>query len=77
MDNIIAIGAIVAIGNALKTQFKDSPLVTGIFGIAISVVLGVALGYFHLLGVTGIENGLLAGLAASGIYTLAKRVGGN
>ena len=77
MDNVIAIGVIVAIGNALKTQFKDSPYVSGIFGIAVSVIVGVLLGQFNLLGVNGIENGLLAGLGASGVYTLAKKVGGN
>lgn len=74
MDNIIAIGAIVGVGNAIKTQF---PKVEGIIGIIISIILGLALGFFNLLGVNGIENGLLIGLGASGVYTLAKRTGGN
>ena len=74
MDNIIATGVIIGIINAAKTQF---PQVTGIVGVGVSVVLGIVLGYFNLLGVSGIENGLLAGLFASGVYTVAKRAGGN
>ena len=73
-NNLIAIAAIVGVGNAVKTQF---PQTAGIIGVAISVALGVALGYFNLLGASGLENGLLAGLGASGVYTLAKKVGGN
>lgn len=73
MDGIIAIPVIIGIINAAKTQL---PQITGLVGIGLSIVIGVVLGYLNLLGVSGIENGLLAGLAASGVYTVAKRVGG-
>ena len=72
MDSVIAIGAILGVGNAVKTQF---PQVNGLVGVALSIILGIVLGYFNLLGVSGIEAGLLVGLSASGIYTVAKRVG--
>ena len=73
MDSIVAVGAIIGVGNAIKTQF---PQAVGLIGVGISLVLGVVLGYFNLLGVSGVENGLLAGLSASGVYTIAKRIGG-
>ena len=71
MENLLSVGVIIAVGNVIKTQF---PQVVGIYGIAISVVFGLMLGYFNELGVTGLEQGLLVGLGASGIYTVAGRI---
>lgn len=74
MENVIAVGVIIGIGNAVKTQF---PQVSGLYGVILSVVLGLIAGYFNILEVASLEAGLLIGLAASGTYTVVKRVGGN
>jgi hypothetical protein len=74
MDNILATGIIIGLINAIKTQY---PQVTGIYAITLSVVLGLLAGYFSVMGVTGIENGLMVGLFASGTYKIAQKVGGN
>ena len=74
MDNVIAIGVVVGIINAVQKQF---PQVAGIIGIGLSVVIGVVLGYFNYLGVNGIESGIIVGLASSGAYKLATKIGGN
>lgn len=74
MDNVVATTAIIGLINAVKAQF---PQVTGLIGVGLSVVLGVVLGFFNYLGVNGLENGILVGLSASGLYTVAKRIGGN
>jgi len=74
MENAVAIGAIIGIINAIQRQV---PQVTGLIGIGLSVILGIVLGYFNYLGVSGIENGILTGLGASGVYTVAKKIGGN
>ena len=74
MDNAIAIGAIIGLINAVQRQF---PQVAGLIAIGVSVIVGVVLGYFNYLGVSGVENGVLVGLSASGVYTVAKKVGGN
>jgi hypothetical protein len=42
--------------------------------IVISALIGGAAGVFQLGGVTSIEAGLIAGLSASGLITVASRV---
>ena len=74
MENAIAIGAIIGLINAVQRQF---PQVAGLIAIGVSVVVGIVLEYFNYLGVSGVENGVLVGLSASGVYTVAKKVGGN
>ena len=74
MEQAVAIGAIIGIINAVQRQF---PQVTGLIGIGVSILLGIALGYFNYLGVNGVENGILTGLSASGVYTVSKKIGGN
>ena len=74
MDNVVAGSAIIGLINAVQRQF---PQVTGLVAIGLSVVLGAALGYLNYFGVSGIENGVLLGLSASGVYTVAKKIGGN
>lgn len=73
MENVIAMGAIIGLIGAVQKQF---PVVKGLLGIALSVVLGIVLGYFGYFDVTSVEQGILVGLGASGVYTVAKRAGG-
>lgn len=73
MNETIIGASIIGFINAAKVQF---PKLTGIYAIAVALILGVAAGYFNVGGVNGVEQGLLIGLASSGIYTVAKRVGG-
>lgn len=73
MESALAIGVIIGIGNAVKEKF---PQVTGIYGILLSVLLGLVFGYFNLIGIKGLEQGFYIGLASSGLYTVAKRAGG-
>ena len=73
MEQGITIASIIGLIDAVKRQY---PQVSGLIGIGLSVLLGIVLGYFNYLGVHGIEEGLLIGLSASGVYTVAKKVGG-
>ena len=74
MDSVIASTVIIGIIDAVKRQF---PKVTGLYGIALSIILGIVAGYFQFAGVNSIENGILVGLSAAGIYKVASKVGGN
>jgi uncharacterized membrane protein len=72
INMVVAVGVIIALGNVVKNQY---PKVVGLYGVLLSVVLGLIAGYFNLLDVVGLEQGLYAGLMASGVYTVAKRIG--
>ena len=74
MEFGIAVTAIIGFVGAVQKQF---PQVVGLIGVGLSVLAGALLGYFNYLGVNGIEQGILAGLSASGLYVVAKRAGGN
>uniref|UniRef100_A0A6M3JGB0 Uncharacterized protein n=1 Tax=viral metagenome TaxID=1070528 RepID=A0A6M3JGB0_9ZZZZ len=65
MENIVATGVIIAIVNAVKIQWKQ---VKGLYAVLLAVVLGAVAGYFSFGGVVGVENGILVGLFASGVY---------
>ena len=56
----------------LKAQF---PQVTGIYAIILAVIVGVVAGYLGLLGLD-IQSGIGVALASSGVYTIAKKAGG-
>lgn len=73
MEILIATTVIIGVIDAVKKQFSQ---VQGIYGIALSVVLGAVIGYFNFAGVEGVEQGIVAGISASGIYKVAKKVGG-
>ena len=66
--------AIVGFINAVQKQF---PQVAGLIGVGLAIVMGAVIGYFNYFGVEGIQNGILIGLASSGVYKLATKVGGN
>lgn len=70
---VIASAIIIGIINQIKAQV---PKATGLVGFLIALALGVAFGYLHWFGLSGIEAGFTAGLISSGAYTVAKRIGG-
>jgi len=69
---MFAIATIIGTVNAIQLQF---PVVKGIYGILAGVAIGVLMGVFHFIGMT-IELGVIAGLAGSGIYKVATKMGG-
>ena len=73
MENLTLGAAIIGLINAVRSQF---PKVAGLYAIGLAVVLGAVAGYFNLFGVSGLESGIMVGLASSGAYKLATRMGG-
>ena len=74
MENAFIVTAVVA-----ATEFLRRVNVKDWFGamtIVLSAVIGGLAGYFHLAGTANFEAGLLLGLGASGLVTVANRVGG-
>jgi hypothetical protein len=72
-ENLMAGSAIIAIVNAIQMQF---PQVKGLWGILIAILLGLGMGYMHLFGVSGLDQGLIIALASSGVYKVASKAGG-
>lgn len=72
MEAVTAGATIIGIINAVKVQF---PEIKGIYAIGLAVALGAVMGWFQFL-VGDLESGIIAGLVSSGIYTVAKRMGG-
>ena len=73
MEGVIAGSAIIGIINAIQKQF---PKVAGLGGILLAVVLGGLAGYFQVGGVDTVQNGVIVGLASSGVFKLATKIGG-
>ncbi len=53
-----------------------SPKVKGFISFAIAMVLGIVFGFLHWFGLSGVEVGIVAGLASSGLFKLTQNVGG-
>lgn len=73
MESILGIAAIVGFINGVKLWEKDKMSFLYFIG---SLVLGVGFGYFGYFNISGIEQGLLYGLSASGFYKGFQVVGG-
>lgn len=74
MENAFIVTAVVA-----ATEFLRRVNVRDWFAavsILVSALIGGLAGYFHLAGTANFEAGLLIGLGASGLVTVANRVGG-
>ena len=74
MQELTSVAAIIGFINGLR--LLENPDKRSFYYFCVSVVLGALMGGFKLFGVTGIEQGLLIGLAGSGFYKIATRVGG-
>lgn len=72
MENTFIVGAVIGFTQLVKSAFdKDYRSVVIIAG---SALIGVLAGVFGIEGTT-IPSGIVAGLAASGVVTLAVGVG--
>lgn len=67
----VVIVALVELVKAVKASNWETVAI-----IACSALIGGLVGYFHVDGLT-VVLGIQAGLAASGTYTVAQKVGGN
>lgn len=70
---MFAIATLIGIINLVQMQF---PKINGVYALLLSVVLGLVGGLLHIFGLTA-ELGLAAGFAASGVYKVATKAGGN
>ena len=68
-----AIATIIGLVNTVQMTF---PKLTGIYGLLMGVAFGLGGGYLGIFGLTP-SLGLLAAFAASGIYKVATKAGGN
>ena len=79
MENVNIVGVTVIIGvvkgivAVLQTYSKVE--VNTVYGVVLSLVVGVVLGLLSLFGLT-VETGIVSALVATGTYQLFKKVGG-
>ncbi len=76
MENIQAIAALIGVVNGVRLLFDDpDPKHKSFIYFILAVVAGVVFGALHWFGLS-IESGFVAALASSGVYQVAKKVGG-
>lgn len=73
MENVIAMSAIIGLINGVK--LFENPDKRSFFYFCAALLVGLLFGYLKLFGLN-IESGILAALSSSGLYTVAKRIGG-
>ena len=74
IQELTSVAAIIGVVNGLR--LLENPDKTSFYYFSVAVILGLFFGGFKLFGVTGIEQGLLIGLASSGFYKVASKIGG-
>jgi len=72
MENLQAVAVIIGI---VKGITLGVPELKPLHAFLISLALGVVLGLLHYFGLT-VETGVVAALTATGVYQVAKKVGG-
>ena len=72
MDTLTVSAGIIAVVRAIKEVI---PTVNGVVTILVAVVLGGLAGYFNIQGLD-LVSGVIAGLGAVGVTTVADRVKG-
>lgn len=75
MDTITLGAAIMAVIEWVKLLDKQNR-VSGWITLPVALVMGAVAGYFHVLGVSGVEAGIMAGFLAVGAHTAASAAGG-
>lgn len=79
MENLQAIAVVIGIVNGirlLKEGMDKSPKTYwGFIFFAITLAVGIILGFLHLFGMT-VESGIVIALASSGLYRVGEKVGG-
>jgi len=73
--NLVATAVIIGIVNGVKLIPQNNFQVTSFVSFLIALALGVGFGLVGLFGLN-IETGIITALVSSGLYTIAKRVGG-
>ena len=74
MENIEAIAAIVGLINGFRLW--QAPDKGGFYLFAGAVIVGLVFGYLEWFSLSGVEAGLIAALASSGVYRVAEKVSG-
>lgn len=69
----VIIGVVKGIVSVLQVYTKVE--VNTVFGVILSIVVGVILGLLGYFGLT-VETGIIAALVGTGVYQVAKKVGG-
>jgi len=69
---IIGIVNGVALADAQFTQEGKPPRITSFVKFVLAMLFGLLFGFLHFFGLAGIEMGIIAALASSGLYKLAQ-----
>lgn len=76
MDNITAVAVIVGVVRGVTLGLEQFNFkTTSLIGFLLAVVTGIVLGVVGLFGLT-LETGIVSALVATGVYQVAKKVGG-
>ncbi len=73
MEQVTDGAVVVAVVQAAKNLFPKS--VSGVVTIVVAAVVGAVLAYAKSQNTADLFNGAVTGLAASGVITVASRVG--
>ena len=73
MENFNAIAVIIGV---VKGISLGVPQITSLQAFLLSLVLGIVLGLLNYFGLT-VETGIVASLSATGLYQVAKKIGGS
>lgn len=75
----VAITVITGVVNGIALATAKLPNIEtfkGFINFVIAVVLGLVFGALHFFGLSGVEAGIVAALAASGLYKFTQNIGG-
>lgn len=75
MGEITLAAAIAAIIQWIK-NFDPQGKVSGWVTLPVAILIGAISGYFHFLGTTSVEVGIVAGFVAVGACTVVSKAGG-
>ena len=78
MENLTSVAVIIGVVKGITTALGEftSVKISSVVGVVLAVATGVVLGLLGYFGLT-VETGIVAGLTATGVYQVAKKVGGN
>lgn len=76
MENLVAGAVIIGIVNGIRLMPQTKFVFTSFHAFGLALLLGVVFGFIGYFDLT-IESGIITALATSGLYQVAKKVGGN
>ena len=75
--NVAAVAVIIGVVRGILLGLEQLNVrTTSLIGFLLALATGIVLALLNLFGLT-IETGIVAGLVATGTYTVAKKIGGN